>query len=318
MPNALPEAAVERFRGDLEKLIPAHEARLLGVAVSGGPDSLALLLLCNAAFPGQTLAATVDHQLRAESSAEARYVADICASLGIRHTTLLPSAPISGSIQSAARAARYALLEGWARGNGITAILTAHHADDQAETLLMRLNRGAGIGGLAGVRAVNGQILRPLLHWRRHELAEIVVAAGIEPVSDPSNDDDRFDRVRIRKAIASSDWLDPIAMARSAAAQAESDDALGWMEDRLFAERGRRSDESLCLSDPESLPPELQRRLLIRCIRTLDAEWQSNGPDIQRLAETLRSGGKASIGRLIVRVTPDSWEFAPAPPRRKN
>lgn len=317
MQNALPEAAVERFRGDLEKLIPTS-GRRLGVAVSGGPDSLALLLLCSAAFPGQVLAATVDHQLRAESAVEAGYVAKICASLGVPHATLVPADPITGSIQSAARSARYALLRRWAGENGIAAILTAHHADDQAETLLMRLNRGAGIGGLAGVRAVNGPIVRPLLNWRRQELAGIVKASGIEPVSDPSNEDDRFDRVRIRKAIAASDWLDPVAMARSAAAQAESDAALGWMEDRLFAERARKTAESLCLSDPLSLPPELQRRLLIRCIRTLDEDWQPNGPDIQRLAETLRIGGKASIGHLVARATPDSWEFTPAPPRRKN
>lgn len=317
MQNALPEAAVERFRDDLERLIPAGGKRL-GIAVSGGPDSLALLLLCNAAFPGQCFAATVDHRLRAESAAEAQYVAETCASLGVPHTTLVPAHPIVGSIQSAARAARYALLVRWADENGIVAILTAHHADDQAETLLMRLNRGAGIGGLAGVRAVNGPIVRPLLHWRRQELADIVKASGIEPVSDPSNEDDRFDRVRIRKAIAASDWLDPVAMARSAAAQAESDAALGWMEDRLFAERARKTAESLCLADPLSLPPELQRRLLIRCIRTLDEDWQPNGPDIQRLGETLRIGGKASIGRLVARATPDSWEFTAAPPRRKN
>ena len=317
MQNALPEAAVERFRGDLEKLIPAREARL-GIAVSGGPDSLALLLLCNAAFPGQCLAATVDHQLRAESAAEARFVAEICASLGIAHATLAPASPIAGSIQSAARAARYALLRRWAEEKGIDAILTAHHADDQVETLLMRLNRGSGVGGLAGIRALNGNVVRPLLHWRRQELAEIVDRAGIVPMSDPSNTDDRFDRARIRKAIAASDWLDPAAMARSAAAQAESDEALGWMEDRLFAERARKTAEALCLADPLSLPAELQRRLLIRCIRALDDDWQPNGPDIQRLAESLRIGGKASIGRLLARATPDSWEFMPAPPRRKN
>jgi tRNA(Ile)-lysidine synthase len=317
MRNALPEAAVQRFRGDLEKLIPASEARL-GIAVSGGPDSLALLLLCNAAFPGQCHAATVDHQLRADSAGEARHVASICASLGIAHTTLKPKKPIAGSIQSAARAARYALLGQWAEENGIAAILTAHHADDQAETLLMRLNRGSGIGGLAGVRAVNGIVIRPLLHWRRQELADIVRHTGFEPVSDPSNVDDRFDRARIRKAIAESDWLDPAAMARSAAAQAESDSALGWMEDRLFAERVMGDAESIRLLDPQSLPQELQRRLVIRCIRALDGDWQPNGPDIQRLMETLRQGGKASIGRITAHATPNSWDFSPAPPRRKN
>ncbi|MFO1241019.1 MAG: tRNA lysidine(34) synthetase TilS [Sphingomonadaceae bacterium] len=317
MQNALPEAAVERFRGDLQKLIPADGAQL-GVAVSGGPDSLALLLLSNCAFPGQCHAATVDHQLRAESAAEAAHVAEICASLGIPHATLTPTKPITGSIQSAARAERYALLDVWAVHNGLDAILTAHHADDQAETLLMRLNRGSGTAGLSGVRSTNGRIVRPLLHWRREELADIVRRAGIEPIFDPSNDDERYDRVRIRKAIADTDWLDPVAMSRSAAALSESDAALGWMADRLFAERARQVDESIVLNDPLSLPLELQRRLLVRCIEALDGTWQVNGPDVQRLSQMLRTGGKASIGRLTVRATPDSWEFAPAPPRRKN
>lgn len=317
MPNALPEAAVERFRNDLARLTPAGDARL-GVAVSGGPDSVALLLLCQSAFPERTFAATVDHQLRSESADEARHVALICGALGVPHETLVPSTPITGSLQAEARAMRYALLEDWAGRNDIAAILTAHHADDQAETLLMRLNRGAGVGGLAGIRTVNGRIVRPLLTWRRRELADVVAAAGVTPVRDPSNDDNRFDRVRIRKAMAESDWLDPVAMARSAAAQADGDAALGWMEDRLFAERARATGDILYLDDPLSLPAELQRRLLIRCIRVLDHDWQINGPDVQRLAESLRNGGKASIARIIARATRNGWEFAPAPPRRKN
>jgi tRNA(Ile)-lysidine synthase len=317
MPNALPEAAVERFRSDLQRLIPANDARL-GIAVSGGPDSLALLLLCSAAFPHQCSAATVDHQLRAESAAEAAFVAEICASHGIPHSTLSPDEPITGSVQAAARAERYALLERWAARNDLHAILTAHHADDQAETLLMRLNRGAGTAGMSGVRSTNGRMVRPLLHWRKKELAEIVRLAGIAHVLDPSNEDDRYDRARIRKAIAGSDWLDPVAMSRSAAALSEGDAALGWMADRLFAERVRQMGESLVLNDPLSLPLELQRRLVTRCIQALDEKWRENGPDVQRLSQTLRTGGKASIGRLVVRATPDSWEFTPAPPRRKN
>lgn len=317
MQNALPEAAVQRFRNDVERLIPKANARL-GVAVSGGPDSLALMLLCHAAYPDQTHVATVDHQLRVESSNEAEFVRSVCAVLDLPHTALVPSAPITGSLQSAARSARYALLQTWADNNRIDAILTAHHADDQAETLLMRLNRGAGIGGLAGVRSVNGRIVRPLLHWRRSELAEIVDVCGITPILDPSNDDERFDRVRIRNAIASSSWLDPLAMAQSAVAHADGDAALGWMEDRLFAERVRRDGETLYLHDPQSLPLELQRRLLVRCVHALDPDWKINGPDLQRLAETLRNLGKSSIGMLVCTAAPGYWEFAPAPPRRKN
>ena len=317
MPNALPEAAVQRFRSDLEHLVPDVDARL-GLAVSGGPDSLALLLLCHAAYPDRTCVATVDHQLRLESQGEAEFVRTVCASLCLPHTTLVPSKPITGSLQSAARRARYALLEHWADQNRIETILTAHHADDQAETLLMRLNRGAGIGGLAGVRSVNGRIVRPLLRWRHSELAEVVRKSGVNPIHDPSNDDEKYDRIRIRKAIASSTWLDPVAMAQSAVAQADGDAALGWMEDRLFAERAQQDGETLYLSDPQSLPVELQRRLLVRCVKTLDPDWKINGPDLQRLAETLRNLGKSSIGALITRATSDYWEFTPAPPRRKN
>ena len=317
MQNALPEAAVQRFRNDLERLIPATAVRL-GVAVSGGSDSLALMLLCHAAYPDRTHVATVDHQLRPESKNEAEYVAAVCASLGLPHTILVPSKPITGSLQSAARSARYALLESWADENRIEAILTAHHADDQAETLLMRLNRGAGIGGLAGVRSVNGRTVRPLLHWRRSELTEVTRMSGVRPVHDPSNEDEKYDRVRIRKAIASSSWLDPVAMAQSAMAQADGDAALGWMEDRLFAERVRQDSDRLYLNDPQSLPLELQRRLLVRCVQTLDPDWKVNGPDLQRLAQTLRNLGKSSIGTLIGRATSDYWEFTSAPPRRKN
>jgi tRNA(Ile)-lysidine synthase len=91
---------------------------------------------------------------------------------------------------------------------GLDALATAHHADDQAETLLARLNRGSGVAGLAGVRArgiVPGTrlpLIRPLLGWRRADLGEVVAAAGLTPVQDPSNSDDRFDRARIRKALS--------------------------------------------------------------------------------------------------------------------
>ena len=141
---------VERFGADLDALVPS--GMRLGVAVSGGPDSLALLLLAAAARPTMVEAATVDHGLRAGSADEARMVAGICKQLGVPHRTLLadwPEAPTT-NIQAAARAMRYRLLNEWAIDRGLPAVATAHHADDQAETLLMRLVRGAGVGGLGG------------------------------------------------------------------------------------------------------------------------------------------------------------------------
>ena len=133
---------VARFRRDAEALAPGF-ARL-GVAVSGGPDSLALLLLAQAAFPGLVEAATVDHRLRPESTIEALHVEDICARLGCPHAILdveVPDGP--AGLQAEARGARYRALGLWAEARGLPHVATAHHADDQAETVLMRLQRGS-------------------------------------------------------------------------------------------------------------------------------------------------------------------------------
>ena len=200
----------------------------MGVAVSGGPDSVALLLLDHAARPGSVEAATVDHGLRPESAAEAQWVAQLCQELGVRHETLRVAVE-AGNLQSKAREARYDALDDWMGRSGLIVVATAHHADDQAETLLMRLNRGSGLPGLTGVRPSGavpggkGRLLRPLLGWRKTELEALVRAAGIEPIADPSNRDSRFDRVRIRQALAGADWLDPLGLARSAALLGEAD-----------------------------------------------------------------------------------------------
>src|SRR3954471_22113406 len=181
---------LDRFADDLAGLC-GGESGLLGVAVSGGPDSLALLLLAQAAAPGRVRAATVDHRLRPDSASEAAFVASLCAERRIPHATLPVEVSRGGKgLQAAARKARYAALGGWMRRNGIATLLTAHHADDQAETLLMRLNRGAGLGGLAGIRAAapfsaggeGSRLCRPLLGWRREDLARIVRDCGLTPV----------------------------------------------------------------------------------------------------------------------------------------
>jgi tRNA(Ile)-lysidine synthase len=308
-------ALVARFRRDLEALA-GPEPGLLGVAVSGGPDSLALLLLAHATFAGQVRAATVDHRLRPESAAEAAFAAEICARLSVPHATLTGEA-IAGNIQSGARALRYRLLAGWAEAEGVRWLLTAHHQDDQAETLLMRLQRGAGLAGLAGIRATasiaGAAIARPLLGWRRAELARIPAAAGLDPVDDPSNADDAYDRVRLRKHIARAEWLDVPALARSAAALAEAETALDWAAARLADERIRREGEAILL-DPAGLPAELRRRLLLRIV---GPAAPPRGADVQRLLARLEAGGGATLAGMKCEGGP-LWRFTPAPPRRKR
>ncbi|HEY0311746.1 MAG TPA: tRNA lysidine(34) synthetase TilS [Allosphingosinicella sp.] len=312
-------ALLERFTRDLAALGAVEGP--LAVAVSGGPDSLALLLLA-AAGPMRVLAATVDHQLRAESPAEAAFVAGVCRALGVPHATLTVAVTRDGDgLQAAARQARYAALAPWMDRQGATALLTAHHADDQAETLLMRLQRGSGVGGLAGVRARGGlpgsggrlTVLRPLLGWRRAQLAAIVAAAGLEAVDDPSNSDCDFDRVRMRAHIAGAPWLDIPALARSAAALAEAEDALEATASALFTERARL-DGTLCF-DPTGLPPELQRRLTLRCLRSLVPTAAPRGEQLTALLTALTKGEVMTLAAVKCSGG-DRWRFELAPPRK--
>jgi tRNA(Ile)-lysidine synthase len=309
-------ALIARFAGDLAPLW--QDGGKLGLAVSGGPDSLALLLLAGAALPRRFEAATVDHQLRPESAAEAAAVAAICASLGVPHETLkVDVAP--GNIQSEARSARYAALADWAAAQDLKALATAHHADDQAETLLLRLNRASGVAGLAGTRArgvVPGTalpLLRPLLAWRKDELAVIVTAAGIEPAQDPSNTDDRFDRARLRKALAQADWLDVPAIAASAAHLADADAALDWAARREWSECV--SAEGLGMTYRPQAPRAIALRVLARIVTQLGGE-EVRGGAVARLFDALVEGRTTSIGHLVARPGLGGWTFTKAPARR--
>jgi tRNA(Ile)-lysidine synthase len=304
--------SISRFKADLDRLTGG--VGRVGVALSGGPDSVALLVLAHAALPGGIEAATVDHQLRAGSAQEAQFAARLCTERGIPHAILTPDAPITGNIQSAARTARYALLNQWADARDLAWIATAHHADDQLETLLMRVNRGAGIGGLAGVRARNGRIVRPLLGWRRAELAEVVRAAGIAAIDDPSNRDDRFDRARLRKVLAEADWLDPLSASRSASALAEAEAALGWAaqayEGRRVAQQG-----GVVSFDPKNLPAELLRRIVLACLRRISPDATPRGEELDRLIAGLGEGRVATLAGAKCSGG-DFWLFSAAPARQ--
>jgi tRNA(Ile)-lysidine synthase len=319
MNGRLPDPeCVARFRAGLEALTGPAPG-LLGVAVSGGPDSLALLLVANAAFPHRVRAATVDHRLRAESAAEAAFVGNVCAGLQIPHATLAAEEAIAGNVQAGARALRYRLLGHWAAMEGIGWLLTAHHRDDQAETLLMRLQRGAGLAGLAGIRPhteIDGlKVIRPLLGWPRAELAALVAAAGHAAVQDPSNEDERYDRARLRRRLAETDWIDPAPLARSAEALAEADLALEWSVERLIEERVEAVPDGIAF-DPEGVPAELRRRALLRLLALLVPADPPRGDAVQRLLATLDAGGTATLAGVKCEGGA-VWRFTAAPPRRR-
>lgn len=289
-------AGAARLSARLEAL--GAGAERLGLAVSGGPDSLALLLLAHAARPGRIVAATVDHGLRREAADEAAMVAALCATLDIPHRTLRLRLAKGAAVQERAREARYGALAVWLREAGAAMLVTAHHADDQAETFVMRLNRGAGVRGLAGMRVravVPGHpglpLLRPLLGWRRAELAALVAAAGIAPADDPSNRDRRFERVRVRDALAAGGGLDIDGLIDSMAHLADADAAIEWMAERAFA-TVRRDANGLIW--PMAAPRAVALRVLERIVAELGA-GQPRGPELARWHDALAAGGIATL-----------------------
>lgn len=234
------------------------------VAVSGGPDSLALLAVLREMLPSFPLRLTVahfDHGWRPESAADARFVEELAqrwgyAFTGGRATSDLPRT------EAAARNARYAYLRQAAAESGCGAIALGHTRDDQVETLLLHLLRGSGARGLAGMRYRAGDLARPLLGVDRKQVERFVARLGLTPRRDPSNDDLRFSRNRLRQVVLPAiDAFSPSArrlLAQTADILAEEDRLLEDQVDSLNSE---------LLEDPtalRALPAAIQRRLLRR------------------------------------------------------
>jgi len=318
---------VSRFRRDLERAIGTSPDRV-ALAVSGGPDSMALLTLAAVAMPGRILVATVDHGFRPGSADEAATVARHCKTIGAPHATLTPDAPIAGSsIQARARDMRYGLLARWAIAEGAACLATAHHADDQAETFLMRAARGSGLSGLAGIRRrveIAGVIVvRPLLGWRRAELRAVARRAGAPFVDDPANADPRHDRTRFRALLEQNSWLDPTALAESAAHLAEIDADLRATVAHLWRARVRANGGRVDL-DVADLAAELRRRLsrqaitAVREAGTITAPSWLEATNIESFLDALSAGKSAVHAGVMASVRGTVWRFRPAPARRRN
>ena len=316
-----PPELVARFKEALERLWP--QGGRLGLAVSGGPDSLAMLLLAEAAVSGQFEVATVDHGLRRESADECEMVAHVCAQRGVPCAVLRVTVE-PGNVQERARIARYGALMDWAVERGLGAIATAHHADDQAETLLMRLNRGSGLAGLAGVREAYwtehhlALIVRPLLGFRRTELGAVVEAAGLGAACDPSNADENFDRVRIRRKLAESEWLEPHAIAQSALNLAEANEAIDYFASLFWEQETDRDGDLISM---RLHPARVVRlRLIERAIRELGGD--PRGGDIARADSRIALEKKTNLAgvmmQLELRDSGPHLVFRPEPPRRNS
>ena len=272
----------------------------LGVAVSGGGDSVALLVLLHRS--GRKIkAATVDHRLRPESASEADGVAGLCAELDIPHSTLVwDHAGPAGNLQNAARDARRNLLSGWARAEGLGHIVLGHTLDDQAETVLMRMARGSGVDGLAGMAAERCENdlcwHRPLLAVRRAELRTYLRGAGIGWVDDPSNEDTQYDRIKARQAL---EHLAPLGLTAEKLTEtaAHMRRARVVLKEATLALARNCAQVSaageLCLASEifAKAPGELQLRLLAASLRWVaSADYRPRFAALESLLDTCLSG----------------------------
>lgn len=290
----------ETFKGD-------HPGRI-GVAVSGGSDSVALLhLLARYMAPlgVKVHAATVDHGLRAAAADEARAVSRQAEAWGVPHRVLeWRGWDGTGNLQDRAREARYALLAAWAQDAGIEVVALGHTADDQAETVLMRLARAAGPSGLAGMaprRARHGvTFVRPLLGIRRAQLRDYLGAEGIRWVDDPGNADPRFERVRAREALSvlSSLGLTAETLVEVAAIQARCRDALDWYaflaaRDHVRIDAG---DVIINARGFRTLPEETARRLLVHSVQWIaGSDYPPRRGSVANALQAARRGVSATL-----------------------
>lgn len=281
----------------------------LGVAVSGGGDSMALLHLLTRCFPPDTVAlhaVTVDHGLRAEAADEAAFVGRFAESLGVSHDILRwEDWDGTGNMQAAAREARYRLMGQWARERGIALLALGHTADDQAETVLMRLARSSGVNGLAGMpvrRTLHGvSLIRPMLSLTRADLRDYLRRNGVTWCDDPSNEDPKYERVQMRAILQQ---LAPLgitvqALSNVAGYMAEAREALDWYtfvasRDIAVIDGG---DVVLDLRRFRVLPDEIARRLLLRAVAWItQTDYPPRRAAVSEAIDALRRGRGATLG----------------------
>ena len=330
------------------KAVPA-----IVLAVSGGPDSIALMWLAarwrRALARGPRLiAVTVDHGLRSEAAREARDVKRLARTLDLPHCTVrwTGAKPKTG-LPAAARAARYRLLAQAAQANGATHILTAHTRDDQAETLLMRMVRGSGIAGLAAMARESKRegvlLARPFLSVSKSQLIATLKKAKIDFADDPTNRDLNFTRPRIRAVmpVLAAEGGDTRNLARLASRLARANAAVEVLVDgaeRYLALRDREAShpgfdanafvKTFDAKAFAAMAEEIRLRLLLRAIDRFGHEGPAELGKVEALLSALDRAGanktaarpirlKQTLAGALVSLIDGRIRVEPAPPRRQ-
>jgi tRNA(Ile)-lysidine synthase len=319
--SIIDDNAVLRAFAVIEPRLPA------ALAVSGGPDSIALMHLalrwCSLSRRDvrSFVVLTVDHGLRPESPAEAEFTGESARALGLPHAILTwaGNKPKAG-LQAAARAARYALMTSYCRAHGLASLVTAHTENDQAETMLMRLKRGSGIDGLAAMAPVSDRdgiaLIRPLLQFSKARLIAYLRERAIPYVTDPSNENALFERTRLRHAMAAcaKAGITRRALARSAARLHRSREALARFTDEFLDEHltvfplGQAEVDRKAL---DGAPAEIALRVYSRVFAL--AGGQIAGPRLSKLERLLDQHDlprwETTLGGCLLAATPSKLQF---------
>ncbi len=286
----------------------------IGVAVSGGGDSMALLHLLSVLSrrAGWDLnAVTIDHQMRAEAATEAAFVNEFCAGLGIGHETIRWNGKAAkGNFHKAARDARYLLIADWATARKLDVVALGHTADDIAENFLIRLQRKSGIDGLAAMDPMfdrNGiRWVRPLWQQERAELRQYLMSVGVEWIEDPSNDDPKYTRTQVRKAL---EILHPLGIDQKTLLHVSS---LLSHESKALKHATLMAGKKVEQVDGDVLipffdgdvHPEIQQRLLKSALKYVSgSEYAPKAAKLTELDMTLHAAGKATLSGCFVNVT---------------
>ena len=314
------------------------------LAVSGGPDSIALMWLAARWRRALTrgpwlLAVTVDHGLRPEAAREALDVKRLAKTLDLPHRTVRWTGPKPKTgLPAAARDARYRLLARTARANGAVHVLTAHTRDDQAETLLMRMSRGSGIAGLAAMARQSERegvvLVRPFLDLSKSQLVATLKKAKVGFADDPTNRDVSFTRPRLRALmpVLAAEGCDARNLARLASRLARANAALELLTDgaERFLALGNRgaSRSGFDARAFAALSEEVRVRLLLRAIDRVGHEGRAELGKVEALLAALqraiaapgsakgRFGLKQTLAGAMISLTGDRIRIEPAPPRR--
>ncbi len=287
----------------------------IAAAVSGGSDSMALCALLNRfvkEYDGKLDCITIDHQLRDDSSSEAIRVGKILKTLNINHK-IIPweGAKPKSNLQEEARLARYNLLTDYCHKHGILYLSTGHQKNDQAENFIIRADHGSGIYGLSGIPKLGKfnkiKIIRPLLDFKKEELQDFLRSQNIEWIEDPSNQNEKFTRVKIRNILNQyPEWIDKLATVSENLSRAK--DCIEYLLNKAIDEfvDFQPGYTSINLEGFNNLPQEIRFRMLTKLLQLIGTNLKpARGERIENLLAKIAKGNsfKASTlsGCLIYR-----------------